>query len=324
MVTKSQRIRLGIFVGIAILLLLIMLSMVIGSKFFEKRDFYYIAYKDVSVSGLDIGSAVKYHGIRVGRVEEFKIDPEDITRIIVKISVTKDTPIKSDVEAVISNVGITGLKLVELVGGTPEAETVKPNSYIKSGSSVFEAITGKAEVIAEKLEFVLNNLSDLFRGENKTDLKQLIKNAKNSLANINSILEENRDNINISMSNIGQVSDKLVSLSNDAEKAVNDISAIINSDELRNLLSNISTVSDEVKAAQLKKTIQDINTAVDEFNKTFTHVDLTLIESREDIIKSMELLKETMQYLNEFSRLISEEPSLLIKSRGIEEIPGRK
>jgi len=51
-------------------------------------------------------------------------------------------------------------------------------------------------------------------------------------------------------------------------------------------------------------------------------MDLTFIESREDIIQSMDLLKETMQYLNEFSRLISEEPSLLIKTRGTEEIPG--
>lgn len=322
MVTRSQKIRLGIFIGVAILLLLLLLSLIIGSKFLEKRDIYYIAYKDVSVGGLDIGSAVKYHGIRIGRVEDLKIDPEDITRIIVKISIKEGTPIKSDVEAVIAVVGITGLKLIELVGGTPEVETLKPNSYIKPGASVFEAITGKAEVIAEKLEFILNNLADIFSGESKTDLQDLIRNAKNSLANINYILEENRDNIQIGFANIRRISDELVVLSNDAKKTVNDISAIINSEELSNLLSNLSTASDDIKTAQLKKTIQDINTAVEGINKTFTHIDLTLVESREDIIRSMELLKETMQYLNEFSRLISEDPSLLIRARGVEEIPG--
>ncbi len=322
MVTKSQKIRLGVFIGVAVILLLLLLSLVIGSKFLERRDIYYIGYKDVSVGGLDIGSAVKYHGIRIGRVEELKIDPEDITRIIVKISVKHGTPVKSDVEAVISTVGITGLKLIELVGGTAESETLKPNSYIKPGASVFEAITGKAEVIAEKLEFVLNNLADLFRGENKTDLKELIRNAKNSLSNINLILEDNRDNIKQSITNINKFSDELPALSDNAEKTINDIKEFINSEEMSNLLANLNDVSDEIKLAQIKKTINDINVAVATINKTFTHIDLTFIESREDIIQSMDLLKETMQYLNEFSRLISEEPSLLIKTRGTEEIPG--
>ena len=324
MITKSQKVRLGIFIGVALFLLLFLLSLIIGSKFLEKRDIYYIAYKDVSVGGLDIGSAVKYHGISIGRVEELKIDPEDITSIIVKISIIKGTPIKSDVEAVIAAVGITGLKMVELVGGTQDVETLKPNSFITPGASLFDAISGKAEVIAEKLEFILNNLADIFSGESKTDLQDLIKNAKNSLSNINYILEENRDNIHYVFENIKQISDELVVLSSDAKKTVNDISAIINSAEIANLLSNLSTISDDINTAQLKKTIQDINKAVNEINTTFTHIDLTFVESRDDIVRSLELLKETLQYLNEFSRLISEEPSLLIKTRGFEEMPGGK
>lgn len=322
MVSKSQKLRLGIFICVGIVLLVALLSLLLGNILFNKKDIYFIRYKDVSVAGLNIGGAVQYHGIRIGRVEDLTIDPKDVTTVIVEISVKHKTPIKEDVEAVISTVGITGLKLIELVGGTAESETLKPNSYIKPGASVFEAITGKAEVIAEKLEFVLNNLADLFSGENKTDLKELIKNAKNSLANINNLLEENRDNIKQSITNINKFSDELPVLSDNAEKTINDIKEFINSEEMSNLLANLNDISDEIKLAQIKKTINDINVAVATINKTFTHMDLTFIESREDIIQSMDLLKETMQYLNEFSRLISEEPSLLIKTRGTEEIPG--
>lgn len=306
MITKSQKIRLGIFVFVAVALLLILLSLVIGSKFLEKRDIYYIAYKDVSVSGLDIGSAVKYHGIRVGRIEELKVDTEDITRIIVKISVKEKTPIKSDVKAVISAVGITGLKLIELVGGTTEAETLKPNSFIESGPSVFEEITGKAEIISEKLEIVLNNLAEITKEANQRKVEKI-------LTNINILLSENREPITSTLSNLDSISFYAIQFTKSASEAVEKLNTILHSEELQNLLANSEEFSSKLAKVDISTTIEELNNAIKQANDAFLHIDRTVLKSRSDILETLEILKETVDYLNEFSRDISEDPSILLR-----------
>ena len=107
MITKSQKIRLGIFSVVAVSILVITVLLLSIDQFIDDQDLYYIAYEDVSVSGLDVGSPVKYLGLKVGSVKKIKIDPRNINRIIVQIGLTEGTPIKKDVEAEISTIGIT-------------------------------------------------------------------------------------------------------------------------------------------------------------------------------------------------------------------------
>ena len=49
----------------------------------------------------------------------------------------------------------------------------------------------------------------------------------------------------------------------------------------------------------------------------------TLLKSRHDILSSTEILRESLEYFNEFTRLISENPSLLLRSSPQEEIEER-
>jgi len=99
MVSKSQKIRLGIFIIVGLVFLFVLIGIIVGTKLFDKKDIYFIAYKDQSVSGMNVGSAVQYHGIRVGRIEELDIDKDDVTTVIVEISVKAGTPIKTDVKS---------------------------------------------------------------------------------------------------------------------------------------------------------------------------------------------------------------------------------
>jgi len=300
MITRSQKARLGVFVAVAIGLIIIMIALIIGSQFFERRDIYYVAYEDISVSGLNVGSAVQFHGIQIGRVEDIRIDPENISRIIVTLSVEKDTPIKSDMKATISTPGITGMKMIELVGGSPAAPELKPGSFIPAGESMIAEITGRADVITAKLEHILNMTAELLTEENISDLLVLAENAKISLENVNLLLEENRDEIE-------QLSENLVAISTDARSAIGDIANLLDSEEFQNIITNLDTISTQAVAA------------LDELNQAVTHIDLTVVEGREELLRSITLLKETIQYLNEFTRLISEDPSLIIRGRKFEE-----
>ncbi|NOZ60860.1 MAG: MCE family protein [Calditrichaeota bacterium] len=323
MVSRSQKIRLGIFLTTAIIILVVAIGIITGSRLLKKQAVYYIRFKDVSLTGLEVGSSVKYRGIRIGRVDNIYIDPDDIASVIVKMNLNPKVPIKENTEAILTFIGITGLKMIELRGGTNEAKDLPPESFIKPGQSVVETITGRAEIIAEKLELILNNLANFTAAGNREKFLGLIENTSRALNNFATLLDTNQTHLNNIIANFDDISGNLDTLIVSANFAVNDIRKITQSNELVNTVGNLEKVSGQLAEADLRKVIKKMEDALEQTNRTFTHLDLTLLKSRHDILSSTEILRESLEYFNEFTRLISENPSLLLRSSPQKEIRER-
>ena len=308
-VSRAQRARLGIFIAVSGAVLLSLLLVMTGTKFLEKRDKYTVRYRDVSVSGLDVGAAVKYHGVRVGRVEKIQIDPRQVETVEVLISLDHGTPIKKDVQAVVSAFSLTGIKIIELNGGSTEAPLLKPGSEIPTGASSFELITGKAEAVSEKLELVLNNLARLTATENQERLLKAVDNAALVLEDLHHTVADNRDKIDRTFTNFESASAGMVELAQ--------------SEALRRAFANLDTTTAAIQAAQIGRAITDLQVALQQARTTFTHIDLTLLKGRHDILTSLEVMRESLDSFNEFTRLIAEDPSLLLRGKRTEETGGR-
>ncbi len=323
MVSRAQKIRLTIFLVVSFSILIGSLIIITGKHIFEKREKYYIRYKNISLSGLEIGSAVRYRGIRVGRIENIYIDEQDITSLIVKVSVKPGVPIKEDTEAMVTYFGITGLKIIELQGGTNEAERLEPGAYIKSGISLVETMTDQAEVIAQKLDLILNNIVEMTEASRRNQFYRLVDNTSNTLETFQTLLDTNKVNLYHTIKNVSAFSAQLDSLTSSSILLVNDLRTITSSAELTNSVKNIEEITTEIKEAKISELIAKLTKAVEQTDKTFTHLDLTLLKSRHDILSSAEILRESLENFNEFTRMISENPSLLLRSSQQPEIEGR-
>ncbi len=308
MVTKAQKIRVGIFLTVISIIMIIFIVMVTGNKLMKKFDVYTIVYPEISVSGLQIGGAVKYHGISIGRIDDIYIDKDDIRNIIVDISVDHGTPIKEDVVASLIPVGITGLLQIELTGGTNQARLLKSGDEITSGTSTLESITSKAEVLAIRLENVLVNIAELTNEENQEKFS-------NILTNIDTIVEDNREDFSRLITNLDSLSLYLSNLSKESTEIMAKFNEVVQSEAFDNIVTNISTVSDSLADADIKGTINEMHVTLQQITETMAHLDRTHLTSRQDIIQSIEIMRETLEYLNEFSRQINEDPSLLLRSK---------
>src|SRR5437763_11871228 len=89
-------------------------------------------YKAVfkSVAGLNKGDEVRYGGLPVGSVTRMDIDPQDPTRIIVAFRVRKNTPIRIDTKASITQVGLLGAPYLHLDPGSRYAAAVPAGSTL--------------------------------------------------------------------------------------------------------------------------------------------------------------------------------------------------
>ncbi len=115
-----------------------------------------------NVKGLRKGAPVWVSGIEVGSVKDINLHPEYGT--IVTLSVNKKALefLKKDSEASILTMGLLGDKYVELSGGSPKAEPIKPGDMM-SGTAVIE-LKDVVEISAssiKKMSDFINKLDHL-------------------------------------------------------------------------------------------------------------------------------------------------------------------
>jgi phospholipid/cholesterol/gamma-HCH transport system substrate-binding protein len=324
MITRSQKIRLGIFVSVGIFALLILIATIIAPKILKHRDIYYIGYRDVSVTGLQDGSSVKYHGITVGYVKHIFIDPKDIQRVIVEISLEPETPIKEDTYGELAFLGITGLKVVELQGGSNEALALKSGSYIKPGRSITDAITGKAEVIAEKAELILNNIAAMTTSENRQKMLDFVETTSKTVDELYDLLHKNNKALTATISNSEAISVELNKLAITSNNTMTKVDQLIQSDSLQQVIGNLQAITKSIRQADFIQLVEDYSSAINHIHLVLNKINATLVTSQSDLVYTINSMKETADYLNQFSRSISEDPSVLIRGTRPENAPDAK
>jgi phospholipid/cholesterol/gamma-HCH transport system substrate-binding protein len=154
MATKAQKIRVGSFTLASAALLAVVLIGFGGVRFWEKHDAYRVVFAD-SVMGLDPGARVYVNGLRVGSVDDVALSPDHLGQIIVTISVKEGTPVRTDTRAMLSFAGITGLKVIDLCGGTAAAPRLAPGSVIPVGEGTLDKLTKEAETLTSQLHVIL-------------------------------------------------------------------------------------------------------------------------------------------------------------------------
>jgi phospholipid/cholesterol/gamma-HCH transport system substrate-binding protein len=300
LVSKAAKIRLGVFVVCGILLLVLFFGLVIGNRLVEKKDTYYIRFKDYSVYGLQVGAAVYYNGIHIGSVSKASIDPRDVANVILTLSVDQGTPIKEDSEAILIYVGITGTKAVEIRGGTNPARTLDPGSYVQAGSTQLEEISGRAGSIIEKVEQIAANLATMTGGENSQTLGVTLENLNRVAVHSDTLI----------VSTTRQIEDISLKLNASLDR----INQMLYSAEGDSLIANVNSLTAQLSQTDIKGTVDELSGAINELRRLITNIDRTLVRNQVNLDDTLESLREASENLNEFSRQISEQPSILLRN----------
>lgn len=120
METRAHHVLIGLFT-----LLIVVAALGFGlwlSKSHRDRTIsYYTVVFNETVTGLSRGSGVQYSGIGIGDITEIRLDPNDPRRVLARIRIEGDVPIKQDTQARVALTGITGTSVIQLSGGTPES-----------------------------------------------------------------------------------------------------------------------------------------------------------------------------------------------------------
>ena len=328
MITPAQRIRLGLFVAGSVVIFMALVAAILGRSFWEHRDHYTVRY-DISVSGLEVGAPVKYNGVRVGRVETATIDPEKVSQSIVTFSLDTGTPIKENTRATLNVQGLTGLKFIELVGGTSDASTLPPDSEVQAGASAIESLTGQAEAISLKIDLLASRLLDMTGDHNRALVSTVLERASNLMNTVDQTVEKNADNVNRLISNLSTASESFAGFVAEMRAAAIEtreaVTAVRRS--IESMLDNkhVGGLVDDTRAAvgdvrrrlgeeELGKATKTLNQMLIRVNALTEKLDTLVTRSQEDVRTTFRFLSETAENLRDFSRLVREDPTRFLRS----------
>lgn len=131
METRAHHILIGAFVLLTLLGGVVFALWVAKVSLDSEFDEYNVVFTE-TVTGLTKGAAVNFNGIQVGEVRRLSLDRADPSRVIARVRVGSDTPVKADTTARLTYTGLTGVAVIELVAGKPDA----PDMVIAEGSDV--------------------------------------------------------------------------------------------------------------------------------------------------------------------------------------------
>ena len=166
MTEKRKHLRVGLFAVVATGLVAAVLIVFGGIKFWHHQDHYVVEF-DHSVIGLNEGAQVYLNGIEVGRVESFAIDRSDLRRVRVDVALDAGTPVRADTRASLDLAGITGLKVIDLKGGSLAAAALPPGSTILGGESMLEKLERRAEQLADQTGKLMQRADEIVAGANR-------------------------------------------------------------------------------------------------------------------------------------------------------------
>lgn len=204
---KSSTIKLGVFVTLGLLLL------IIGIYFIGKKQQLFNStfkitgiFKDIN--GLQVGNNVRFSGISVGIIDNIEMIADTAVRIDFSIDEKARKFIKKDARAIISSDGLMGSKIVSILPGTSGMPIIEDKDFIATVVAVSiddimvnlnrtsinaEAITQNLSAITTKIKNGEGTMGKIFMNDDFANhIHQTITNADNITEDISAVLENVR------------------------------------------------------------------------------------------------------------------------------------
>lgn len=279
----------------------------------------YNIYFEESVLGLNMNAPVKYRGIRVGKVSNLRINPNNTQEVEVQVSILKTTPIKVDTVAKLTPQGITGLSYINLIMGSndsPPLKAKKGEKYpsIKTTPSLLKNIEASFGDVSANLSKTLSETRKLLSQQNQEQIALLLQRTASFMDKVEKLLDDKTiDHIHSTVKNLDSVSAKV-------DKLVPKVDAFVQNsvkweDKTTDALSSIKTSYLSIRAA------------MDEVKKAMAKGDFNVKGIADDVVPNlngtMDQLQQLMIKLEDMLNKYDRSPrDILFKEEEVKKGPG--
>jgi phospholipid/cholesterol/gamma-HCH transport system substrate-binding protein len=263
----------------------------------------YVVVFDETVSGLSKGSAVQYSGITIGEVASLELDPEDPRKVHARIRVLSQAPIKQDTRARLTITGITGIAVIQLLGGTPQSPRLLGDGeqppQIIAERSVLAQLMSNGDDLLLSLSGLLKRADRLLSDANIERVSRTLEHLEQTTASV----AERRDQLRLTLQQFGAASQETAELMRSANQLLDGPG--------RQTLANAERLmaSLERSSLNLERLLGDNREALD-----------SGLQGLGELGPAIHELRDTLGALRSFSRRLEQDPAgYLLRSERLQE-----
>ncbi len=254
-------ISMALFVGLVVFV--VWLARI---QFAKQYDLYDVDFKG-PVRGLSSGGEVYFNGIKVGEVTKLSLDRANPNRVVARVRVNSDAPVRVDSTAGLEPLGITGVNYIQISAGTLSKPLLKETAPANT-IPVIHTTQSQLESLLEGGGTVLARAVDALDRVNKLLSDKNIQTLSGTLDDVRSLTTE----LNARKAIIGHLDEVIVSFQGTAarvNKLAVDADGLVNGDA-RRVLSQASDTAAELKATavELRASIKSITGPAGDFAAT--------------------------------------------------------
>jgi phospholipid/cholesterol/gamma-HCH transport system substrate-binding protein len=296
METRAHHVIIGAF-AIGVFALAMGFVLWLSKSSIDREFAYYDIVFTEAVTGLGKGGIVQYNGIKVGEVAQLSLAKDDPRKVIARIRLDSETPVKQDTRAKLGLQGVTGVAFIQLSGGSPSSPPLRPTRenpvpVIPSEESALSKLLASGSDIVTSVNDLLLRANEVLSKENVERISATLENLKG----ITGTVDAQRDDLSAALK-------QLASATADLKHTLNtvDTMATTTNDLMRNnareVLEATQKALDSVDrvAQSTNGLIGDNRAAISEFSdQGLRQLGPTIVELRE----TLRALKQLSDRLN--------------------------
>ncbi len=159
--TPKFKARLGLFIAVGVGIFLIALF-ILGKQKNLFNPVFKLSSDFNNVSGLEVGSNIRFAGITVGTVDNINIINDTMVTVDLLVNKSVQQFIRDDCQATIGTEGIIGDRIVVITQGSYDSPLVKDGQKIEAIEPIeTDAIMASLLITAENAEIITDQLAEI-------------------------------------------------------------------------------------------------------------------------------------------------------------------
>ncbi len=235
-----------------------------GKDIFTNERVFIAVYNEID--GLTKANAISIHGMKVGQVKDVYFNPSLNGEIIVELAVSNNFPIPKNSIARIFSSGLMGSKEISINIGNSAELAKSGDTLLSSMESTLrdevnrqvQPLKNKAEDLMSSLDSMVTIFQTIFNDNARDNLASSFEDIRKTFYNLEHTSSRMDTLITYETSRLSMIIEHIESISHNLDD---------NEENISNILTNFSTLSDSMAKADVAGTFMSVNRSMNDLQQ---------------------------------------------------------
>lgn len=246
--------RIGLFMLMGLVILGVFIIKIEDIPVGERGERLTVTARFPSVAGLDRKAAVRIAGVRIGKVEEIRLEGAEA---VLTLSLEPQVRLHEGAVALVTSLGMLGDKYIEILPGDLGAPLLPPGAEIAGGMTPsFDDVMQVAADIGGDVKEVTEALRGSIGGPGGEEaIGEIVANIRELTASLKVLIAENQANVNRTTANFADFSatlrDELPRIADKMNLLADQLNGVVgeNRDDLQASMGNIRELTERLQVS---------------------------------------------------------------------------